>query len=193
MCRHDDPVEVIANTAGKPMDGVEIAIMGEGGALLAPDQTGEVVIRGYIVMKGYFEDPVATQATIDPQGWLHTGDIGRIRKDGNLVIEDRLKDMFIVGGFNCYPAEIERMLSHHPAIEQVAVIGVPDERLGEVGRAYVVLRPGAVADEAAIIGWAREAMANYKVPRSVVIRTALPTSAQGKVLKRELQALDRTG
>lgn len=193
MCRHDDPVEVIANTAGKPMDGVEIAIMGEGGALLAPDQPGEVVIRGYIVMKGYFEDPVATQATIDPQGWLHTGDIGRIRKDGNLVIEDRLKDMFIVGGFNCYPAEIERMLSHHPAIEQVAVIGVPDERLGEVGRAYVVLRPGAVADEAAIIGWAREAMANYKVPRSVVIRTALPTSAQGKVLKRKLQALDRTG
>lgn len=188
MCRHDDPVEVIANTAGKPMDGVELAMMGADGTLLPPGETGEVVIRGYIVMQGYFEDAAATAEAIDAQGWLHTGDIGRIRADGNLVIEDRLKEMYIVGGFNCYPAEIERMLSRHPAIEQVAVIGVPDERLGEVGRAYVVLRPGAEADEAGIIAWARENIANYKVPRSVIIRESLPTSAQGKVLKRELRA-----
>lgn len=188
MCRHDDAVEVIANTAGQPMDGVEIAMMGPDGRLLPRGEAGEVVIRGYLVMQGYFEAPEATAETIDAEGWLRTGDVGRFDAEGNLVIEDRLKEMFIVGGFNCYPAEIERMLSRHPAIAQVAVVGVEDARLGEVGRAYVVLRPGATADAAGIIAWARDHMANYKVPRSVEVRESLPTSAQGKVLKRELRA-----
>lgn len=187
MCCHDDPAEVIANTAGKPLPGVEMKMMDADGNIVPDGETGEVVIRGYIVMKGYFNDPEATAKTIDEHGWLHTGDIGRFDAGGNLVIEDRLKDMFITGGFNCYPAEIERMLSQHPAIGQVAVIGVPDERLGEVGRAYVVLRPGTQADEPGIIGWSRQNMANFKVPRSVEIVAALPTSVQGKVLKRELR------
>jgi acyl-CoA synthetase (AMP-forming)/AMP-acid ligase II len=139
-------------------------------------------------MRGYFNDAEATAETIDGEGWLHTGDVGRIDAEGNLIVEDRLKDMFIVGGFNCYPAEIERMLSQHPAIGQAAVIGVPDDRLGEVGKAFVVLRPGAEANETEIIGWARANMANFKVPRSIEIVAALPTSVQGKVLRRELRA-----
>ncbi|MDO8359075.1 MAG: FadD3 family acyl-CoA ligase [Devosia sp.] len=187
MCNHDDPSEVLAFTAGPPLPGIEMKMMDAGGNVLPDGETGEVVIRGYIVMKGYFNDPEATARTIDANGWLHTGDIGRFDAGGNLIIEDRLKDMFITGGFNCYPAEIERMLSQHPAIGQVAVIGVPDERLGEVGRAYVMLRPGTQADEPAIIAWSRQNMANFKVPRSVEIVAALPTSLQGKVLKRELR------
>lgn len=187
MCSHDDSNEVIANTAGKPMPDVEIEMMDAAGQILPKGQTGEVVIRGYIVMKGYLDNPEATAATIDANGWLHTGDIGRIDEAGNLHIEDRLKEMFIAGGFNCYPAEVERMLSRHPAIGQVAVIGVEDARLGEVGKAFVTLRADAHTTEADIIAWARENMANYKVPRSVEIRDSLPTSAQGKILKRELR------
>ncbi|WP_010138693.1 AMP-binding protein [Oceanicola sp. S124] len=188
MCHTSDPIEVVAKTAGTPMPGVEIAVFGEDGTQLPQGETGEIRIRGYIVMQGYFDDPEATAATIDAEGWLHTGDVGRFDDAGNLVVEDRLKDMYITGGFNCYPAEIERMLSNHPAIGQVAVIGIPDARMGEVGKAFVVLRPGQSATEAEIIAWAREQMANYKVPRVVEIRAALPVSAQGKVLKRELAA-----
>ncbi|MCW5721098.1 MAG: FadD3 family acyl-CoA ligase [Devosia sp.] len=187
MCRYDDADDIIANTAGLPMPGIEMKMMDAEGRILADGETGEVVIRGYIVMQGYFNDPESTKRAIDANGWLHTGDVGRFDTHGNLLIEDRLKDMFITGGFNCYPAEIERMLSQHPSIGQVAVIGVPDERMGEVGKAFVVLRPGTEADEAQIIAWSRQNMANFKVPRSVEIMRALPTSAQGKVLKRELR------
>ncbi|WAX96579.1 FadD3 family acyl-CoA ligase [Aminobacter sp. NyZ550] len=187
MCQATDPDEVIANTAGKASPGVEVRIIGEDGHFLPDGKPGEVVIRGYIVMKGYFNDPEATARTIDPEGWLHTGDIGYFDTDGNLHIEDRLKDMYITGGFNCYPAEIERLLSEHPAIGIVAVIGVPDERLGEVGKAYVVLRPGTNATEKEIIDWSRANMANYKCPRSVEIRSSLPTSPQGKVVKDQLR------
>jgi acyl-CoA synthetase (AMP-forming)/AMP-acid ligase II len=188
MCLATDPDEVIANTAGKAAPGVEVRIMAEDGHFLPDGKPGEVVIRGYIVMKGYFNDPEATARTIDPEGWLHTGDIGCFDSDGNLRIEGRLKDMYITGGFNCYPAEIERILSQHPAIGIVAVIGVPDERLGEVGKAYVVLRPGTSATEKDIIDWSRANMANYKCPRSVEVRSSLPTSPQGKVVKDLLEA-----
>lgn len=187
MCLATDSDDVIANTAGKAAPGVEVRIMAEDGQLLPDGKPGEVVIRGYVVMKGYFNDPEATAKTIDAQGWLHTGDIGYFDADGNLRIEDRLKDMYIAGGFNCYPAEIERILSTHPAIGIVAVIGVPDEKLGEVGKAFVVLRPGMLATEQDIIAWSRANMANFKCPRSVEIRPALPTSAQGKVLKTILR------
>ncbi|GAA2813820.1 acyl-CoA synthetase (AMP-forming)/AMP-acid ligase II [Aminobacter aminovorans] len=186
MCLADDPDEVIANTAGKAAPGVEVGIMCKG-RLLPQGQPGEIVIRGYIVMKGYFNDPEATAETIDAEGWLHTGDVGHIDANGNLHIEDRLKDMYIAGGFNCYPAEIERILSTHPAIGIVAVIGVPDARLGEVGKAFVILRPGTSATEMDIMNWSRDNMANYKCPRSVEIRNSLPTSAQGKVLKNLLR------
>ena len=187
MCQSDDPDEVIANTCGKPLPDTEMRIVDEDGRALPDGEAGEVVIRGYLTMRGYFNDPEATARTIDKDGWLHTGDIGYFDPDGNLRIEDRIKDMYISGGFNCYPAEIERLLSAHPAVGQIAVIGVPDERLGEVGKAFVVLRPGTSASEAELTGWARANIANYKVPRSIEFREALPTSPQGKVVKDQLR------
>lgn len=187
MCRADDDDEVIANTSGKPFPETEVRIIDARGAMLPDGQPGEVVIRGYITMRGYFMDPEATARTIDADGWLHTGDIGYFDADGNLRIEDRVKDMFITGGFNCYPAEIERFMSAHPAVGQIAVIGVPDDRLGEVGKAFVVLRPGKTATERELIDWARANIANFKVPRSIEFRDALPTSPQGKVVKDHLR------
>ena len=187
MCSADDNDEQIANTAGKPFPDTEVRIMGEDGRLLLDGVRGEVVLRGYLTMIGCFNDPEATAKTIDPDGWLHSGDIGYFDENGDLRIEDRLKDMFITGGFNCYPAEIERLMSAHEAIGQIAVIGVPDERLGEVGKAFVVLRPGKSATEAELIAWARANIANFKVPRSVEFRSSLPTSPQGKVMKTTLR------
>ncbi len=187
MCSAEDTDEQIANTAGKPFPETEVRIMGANGALLPDGENGEVVIRGYIVMKGYFNDTESTEKTIDADGWLHTGDIGHFDENGDLRIEDRIKDMYISGGFNCYPAEIERMMSAHPAIGQIAVIGIPDERMGEVGKAFVVLRPGKIASAEELVAWARDNIANFKVPRAVEFRDALPTSPQGKVLKTRLR------
>lgn len=189
MCDAQDPDEVIANTSGKPGPGVEIRIAAKDGAALAQGQSGEVLIRGFLVMKGYFNDPTATAKTIDAEGWLHTGDIGHFDENGNLRIEDRIKDMYICGGFNCYPAEIERYMSRHPAIGHIAVIGVPELRLGEVGKAFIVLRPGTTASEAELIAWAREHIANYKVPRSITFLREMPVSPQGKVMKDKLREL----
>ncbi|HEX5946884.1 MAG TPA: AMP-binding protein, partial [Acidimicrobiales bacterium] len=187
MCRHTDDPETIANTAGRPIPDIEVLVVGEDGTPLPAGQPGEVVVRGYTVMAGYFGDEAATAATIDADGWLHTGDIGVFDEAGNLKITDRTKDMFIVGGFNAYPAEIENILMTHPAVGQVAVIGVPDERMGEVARAVVVPRAGATVDPAELVAWSREQMANYKVPRSVEVVDALPLNASGKVLKYVLR------
>jgi HIP---CoA ligase len=139
------------------------------------------------VMQGYFEDPEATAQTIDADGWLHTGDVGLLDPRGNLRITDRLKDMYVVGGFNAYPAEIEQVLATHPAVAEAAVVGVPDERLGEVGKAFVVARPGATVEPDQILEFCKERMANYKVPRSVEVVDALPRNASGKVLKFALR------
>ena len=189
MCRpNDDPVTV-ANTCGMAVEGVEVRVADPNGATVPPGQPGEVLIRGYNVMRGYFEDEKATAEAIDADGWLHTGDIGVMDERGYLRITDRLKDMFIVGGFNVYPAEIEQVLSRHPAVAEAAVVGVPDERLGEVGRAFVVLRPGASATEEELIAYCRERLANFKVPRSVVLLAQLPRNASGKVTKHELRAM----
>ncbi len=187
MCAASDSDEQIANTAGKPFPDTEVGIMDANGRLLPDGERGEVVLRGYFVMKGYFNDPEATSKTIDGNGWLHSGDIGYFDDNGDLRIEDRLKDMYISGGFNCYPAEIERLMSAHPAIGQIAIIGVPDERMGEVGKAFVVLRPGKSATETELVAWARANIANFKVPRLIEFRDALPTSPQGKVLKTKLR------
>jgi acyl-CoA synthetase (AMP-forming)/AMP-acid ligase II len=150
-----------------------------------------VVVRGYTVISGYFGNPEASADAIDTDGWLHTGDVGVMNEAGNLRITDRTKDMYVVGGFNAYPAEVESMLASHAAVSQVAVVGVPDDRLGEVGCAFVVPRPGvdtALLPEQ-IIAWAKDEMANYKVPRKVRIVEALPLNASGKVLKTELRKL----
>ena len=138
-------------------------------------------------MKGYFDDPVATAEAIDADGWLHTGDLGEIDDNGRLKIIGRKKDMFIVGGFNAYPAEIEGFLMSHPAVAQAAVIGVPDERMGQVGKAFIVAHAGASLTEAELIAWAKEKMAGFKVPRSVAFLAALPLNATGKVMKDQLR------
>jgi acyl-CoA synthetase (AMP-forming)/AMP-acid ligase II len=179
--------ETIARTVGRAIPGTEVRVAGPDGVALPPGESGEVQVRGYNVMQGYFEDPQATADAIDPDGWLHTGDVGVFEPDGNLRITDRLKDMFVVGGFNAYPAEVEQTLARHPKIAEAAVIGVPDERLGEVGRAYVIPRRGEVVTEAEVIAYCREKLANFKVPRTVVVVETLPRNASGKVLKFKLR------
>ncbi|MEU1160106.1 FadD3 family acyl-CoA ligase [Streptomyces sp. NPDC005921] len=169
--RPGDSFEDIATTVGTPCDGVEIRVADD----------GEVLVRGYSVMRGYLDDPEATAETVDEDGWLHTGDLGTLDGRGHLRIVGRKKDMFLVGGFNAYPAEIEGFLLRHPAVAQVAVIGVPDPRMGQVGKAFVV-RHGPVT-EAELIAWSRERMAGFKVPRSVEFREELPLNATGKVMK----------
>jgi acyl-CoA synthetase (AMP-forming)/AMP-acid ligase II len=190
MCRRSDPPETVAHTSGRAIPGLEVRAVVDG-AEVPVGEPGEIVVRGYTVMAGYWQDEEATAAAIDAGGWLHTGDIGVLDEAGNVTITDRVKDMFVVGGFNAYPAEIEAILRGHPAVAQVAVIGVPDERMGEVGCAYVVPTadaPGRDVLAAALLQWARGAMANYKVPRHVVVVETLPVNAGGKVLKRELRA-----
>ena len=197
MCRRTDPPDVVAATSGRAIPGLEVRAVVDG-AEVAPGEPGEIVVRGYTVMPGYWGNDAATAEAIDTDGWLHTGDIGVLSPAGNVTITDRVKDMFVVGGFNAYPAEIEAILRGHEAVGQVAVVGVPDERMGEVGCAYIV--PAATADATdprsigrAILSWSRGAMANYKVPRGVVLVDALPVNASGKVLKRELRQRHAAG
>lgn len=183
MCRAEDDAETIANTAGRPLDGIEVKLVDGEGNTVAAGEAGELLVRGPNVMRSYFNDPKATASAIDADGWFRTGDIAVQDARGNVKITDRAKDIFIVGGFNAYPAEIEGLLAANPVVMQSAVIGVPDERLGEVPKAYVVLRPGESSTPEEIIAWCRENMANYKVPRQVVISDALPMNAAGKVQK----------
>jgi acyl-CoA synthetase (AMP-forming)/AMP-acid ligase II len=187
MCRHDDDPETIANTSGRAIPDLEVLVVDPEGNEVTRGTPGEIVVRGYNVMRGYLDDPEQTAATIDADGWLHTGDIGVMDERGYVRITDRVKDMFIVGGFNAYPAEIENQMMRHPDVGAVAVVGVPDDRLGEVGVAFVVPRPGAHVDPDAIVAWCRDEMANYKAPRRVVLVDELPLNASGKVLKFELR------
>ncbi len=186
--RPGDEFKAIATTVGRPRPGFEIRIVDGKGAGVPAGQAGEIVLRGPSVMSHYLDDPEATASTLSADGWLKTGDLGVVDDDGRLRIVGRVKDMFIVGGFNAYPAEIENALLRHPDIRQAAVIGVPDARLGEVGMAFVVLRSGASATGDDVISWARDQMANYKVPRTVEIVDQLPLNAAGKVEKEILKA-----
>lgn len=181
----DDDAEAIATTVGRPRPGFEIRIA-DGDRTAGPGQAGEVLVRGGSVMAGYLDDPEATAQALSSDGWLRTGDLGVLDESGRLRIVGRVKDMFIVGGFNAYPAEIENALLRHPAIRQAAVIGIPDERLGEVGMAFVVTSGGVTPDE--IVAWSRQEMANFKVPRVVEVLDALPLNATGKVVKDSLRA-----
>lgn len=189
MCRRGDSAAVIAGTSGRAIADVEVRIVGADGTESPRGQPGEVVVRGYNVMSGYFGQDEATAEVIDPDGWLHTGDIGTMDAAGNVTITDRLKDMYVSGGFNVYPAEVEAVLRRHPSVAQVAVVGVPDDRMGEVGVAVVVVAPGA--DAADVIDHlptlAKEHLANFKIPRRVDVVEALPVNASGKVLKRQLR------
>ncbi len=182
----DDPATV-ATTVGRARPGLEVRIADGAGQPVAEGETGEVFVRGYSVMRGYLDDPGETARAVDAEGWLHTGDLGVLDDRGYLRIVGRKKDMFIVGGFNAYPAEIENLLMGHPAVGQVAVVGMPDRRLGEVGMAFVVPSAGSTISPQELIGWARGEMANFKVPRAVEIIAELPTNATGKVEKDVLR------
>ncbi|WP_405615260.1 FadD3 family acyl-CoA ligase [Streptomyces sp. NBC_00076] len=187
MCRRGDDPSVIASTSGRAIPGTEIRVVDAEGGPVGTGVPGEVLVRGFNVMRGYYQDEPATAEVLGEDGWLRTGDVGVLDDAGNLRITDRIKDMFIVGGFNAYPAEIEQLLGLHPDVADVAVIGVPDARLGEVGRAYVVRRAGSVVTGDDLIAWARREMANYKVPRAVQFLGELPRNAGGKVVKGALR------
>jgi acyl-CoA synthetase (AMP-forming)/AMP-acid ligase II len=187
MCRHYDDPETIAKTSGRPIPGVEVRLVRDDGTDVLTGEPGEILVRGYNLMRGYLDDPEATAEAIDGDGWLHTGDVAVADAAGNVTITDRIKDMFVVGGFNSYPAEIEKIMMRHPAVASVSVVGVPDDRLGEVGMAFVVVATGATATADELIAWCRDQMANYKVPRAIEFVDTLPLNASGKVLKYELR------
>lgn len=177
MCRTDDDPVTVATSSGRAIPGMEVRI----------GEHGEILVRGENVMLGYLDDPEATRKTIDEDGWLHTGDVGVLDERGYLDITDRLKDMYISGGFNVYPAEIENALARMESLAEAAVIGIPDERMGEVGRAYVVPKPGVAVTEEEVIAFCKERLANFKIPREVAIVGALPRNPSGKVLKNDLR------
>lgn len=177
-----------AGSIGLPNHFVEARLVDERGGEVATGEIGELVLKGPVLFSGYFGDPEATRAAFDERGWFHTGDLARRDADGFYFIVDRKKDMFISGGENVYPAEIEQALYAHPAVQQCAVVGVPDPRWGEAGVAFVVLKSGADATEEALLEHLRARLARYKVPKRIALRDALPLSPAGKILKRELRA-----
>ncbi len=182
-------------SVGVPLDGIEVRIVDSDGAPVEADDPGELLVRGPNVFAGYFEDPVATTAALDSDGWLHTGDVGVMDADGSITIVDRDKDLVIVSGFNVYPGEVEHVLEEHPAVAEAVVTGVPDRLLGESVRAFVVPRAeawpegeespsGVTGDELA--EFCAERLARYKCPASVVFVRQLPRGSQGKLLRRRL-------
>ncbi|AGB25996.1 acyl-CoA synthetase (AMP-forming)/AMP-acid ligase II [Mycobacterium sp. JS623] len=177
MCGADDDPVTVATTCGRPIADFELRI----------GEHDEVLLRGPNVMLGYLDDPEATAAAIDADGWLHTGDVGKLDAAGNLSITDRLKDMYISGGFNVYPAEVEQVLARLDGVAESAVIGVPNDRLGEVGKAFVVVKPGAMLDEDTVIAYTREHLAKFKTPQSVEFLDVLPRNPGGKVVKPVLR------
>ncbi|WP_227999801.1 AMP-binding protein [Nocardia australiensis] len=184
--RPNENPEHMATTTGPAIPGIEICVVDNDGAELPVGDDGEVLLRGRYVMVGYFENPEATQAAIDNAGWLHTGDVGHIDEHGCLTITDRVKDMYIAGGFNVYPAEIESVLHEHPSVHDCAVIGIDDPRLGAVGKAWIVTN-SSPANADTLIAWCRERLANYKVPREIEFVDDLPRNPSGKIAKRELR------
>jgi acyl-CoA synthetase (AMP-forming)/AMP-acid ligase II len=188
LTQRSDPDTVIATTSGSALPDIEVRIA-NGDQPLPAGESGEIQVRGYNVTPGYLDDPAATAEAIDAAGWLRTGDIGSLDGNGYLSINGRMKEMLIVGGFNVYPAEVENIMLQHPAVAEVAVIGVPDARMGEVGMAFVVGSAGSDQDAGAIIAWLRERIANFKVPRTIRFVESLPRNALGKVIKHELAAL----
>jgi fatty-acyl-CoA synthase/long-chain acyl-CoA synthetase len=188
----DDP-SVRTRCCGTALPGMEVRIAGDEGPTDAAGVTGEICIRGWSLMEGYFEDPAATAEAIDADGWLHTGDVGRLDADGNLFFVDRLKDMIKPGGENVSAAEVERVISELPAVARVAVVGAADPRLGEVPVAFVELVRGAALSEEALIAHCAREMADFKVPRRVTFVDDWPMTESGKVLKHVLRARTSVG
>ncbi|WP_219467427.1 AMP-binding protein [Nonomuraea rhizosphaerae] len=188
MTRQDDPIEVIAATTGRVVPGIEVRIVDDDGKEVAAGERGEILQRGYGVMRGYWDEPARTAEVVDADGWLHTGDIGVLDAAGNLAIVDRKKELYIVNGFNVSPAEVESLLLREGSLGQAAVVGVPDPVSGEAGWAYVVPRAGATVDPEAVLAWAKANMSNYKVPKRVIVVDTLPTNANGKLDKIALRA-----
>ncbi|CAN7193296.1 AMP-binding protein [Phenylobacterium sp. LjRoot225] len=184
-----DDVERIVHTVGRPIPGTEIRIARLDGSTAETGEVGEVLIRDAKLLIEYLDDPQATREAVDAEGWLHSGDMGVLDAEGYLKVTDRLKDMYIVGGFNVYPAEIERQMSALEGLHSCAVIGIPDERLGEVGQVFIVRSPGSNLTEAEVLAWSKTNLANYKIPRRVTFVDDLPTNATGKVLKFELRRM----
>ncbi|HTH28611.1 MAG TPA: AMP-binding protein [Sphingobium sp.] len=185
LTRPGDSDERIATTSGCALPDIEVRIA-NGSTPLAAGESGEIQVRGYNVTPGYLDDPAATAEAVDAEGWLHTGDIGALDEEGYLVVSGRMKEMIIVGGFNVYPAEVENLLLQHPNVAEVAVVGVADERMGEVPLAYLVPRAGCTIDGAEVMAWTKQRIANFKAPRQVRVVDSLPRNALGKVLKHQL-------
>ena len=187
ICRPDDPAEIISGSSGRAMDGIDVKCVDAEGNEVPRGEAGEIWVRGYNVMKGYFDNDEATEETMAQGGWLKTGDVGTMDEDGYIDITDRMKDMYISGGFNVYPAEIENGISAMAGVMQVAVIGIPYERMGEVGKAFIVKDAGSDLSEADVVSWCKANISNYKVPKQVQFLDAMPLNATGKVLKTELR------
>jgi acyl-CoA synthetase (AMP-forming)/AMP-acid ligase II len=185
---HDPAGNKRMRSAGKPLPGVEIRILGGNGEDLPVNEVGEVVTRSTNNMLGYWNMPDATKSTLSNDGWIRTGDAGYLDEDGYLYIHDRVKDMIISGGENVYPAEVESAIYGHPAVQEVAVFGIPDEKWGETVKAVVVPKPGMTVDEADVIAWARARIAPFKAPRSIDVIPELPRNASGKILRKDLRA-----
>ena len=177
-----------AGSIGRPNFFVDAKVVDNEGKPLVAGEAGELILKGPSYSSGYFNNPDATTASIDENGYFHTGDIAQYDEEGYFFIVDRKKDMFISGGENVYPAEIEKALYQHPAVHMCAVIGLPDPKWGEVGKACVVLKPNTTASEEELLLFMADRLAKYKVPKSVTLMDALPISAAGKILKRELRA-----
>mgnify|MGYP006155524281 CR=1 FL=1 len=193
-CRPDDDAETISTTSGVAIPGIEVKCVDTNTGAEVPDgESGEIWFRGYNVMQEYFNNPEETARNITEDGWLKTGDIGVMDDRGYIKITDRIKEMFIVGGFNCYPAEIESILCSMPGVAQAAIIGIPNERMGEVAKGYVIANHDVDLNQDTVIAWCRANMANYKVPRVVEIVDVLPLNASGKIDKQALRALQKSG
>jgi fatty-acyl-CoA synthase len=176
-----------AGSIGRPNFYVDARVVDDANKFLGPNQDGELVLKGPSYCSGYFNDPEASSAAVDERGFFHTGDVAHYDEEGYFYIVDRKKDMFISGGENVYPVEIEKALYQHPAVYMCAVIGLPDSKWGEVGKACVVLKPGTSATEEELLKFVGERLAKFKVPKSVTFMDALPISAAGKILKRDLK------
>jgi fatty-acyl-CoA synthase len=188
MTGGEDSAEVMSKTTGKPLPGVEIKIVDLNTKRDLPrNQIGELCTRGWNVMKGYYKMPDETAVCFDEQGWFHTTDLGYLDDEDNFVITGRIKDMFISGGTNVYPAEVENFLYTFPKIQQAAVVGVPDERMGERGMAFVILKEGQTSSEKEILDFCKDRIANYKIPKYVTFITELPMAGVGKVQKFKLR------